>query len=109
MVNIDKLVNDFSILPYDEQHEKVVFMLEGLQEAGDKFRELLTLIKTTAHVDASILLDVYTAVMLFGAEIQEAETNQAKDRFTQIKVRLQSIHDQEMQEKNDADDILNQL
>lgn len=109
MVNVDKLVADFSKLPYEDQRKKIIFMLEWLKDAGERFRELLDLIQTTTQVDTSILIDIYAAVITFGAEMQEHEASQARDKFAQAQARLTALQQQEASAKNDADDILSQI
>lgn len=113
MASLEQQIPSFSELQHEEQKKIVLHLLEILRKYGDPFDVIDDYIRTWSNIEASDLLEVYTAITQATEEQKILENSEAMKRLQDIKGRLLMQKEEEKKERKqsqqEADMLLSHL
>lgn len=106
MQNTQILVDQFKILDISLQKEKVVIMLGKIQETSPSFANLLIYINNTPLVSTEFLTMTYDTILQTAESISQTNHQSFIAKMENYRSKMHYIHEKEIQEKLNADNIL---
>lgn len=107
--SVDQMIQWFITLDYASKHKKIVDMLDKLQNIWGVIEEFRSLVQMSDTVPESTLNMIYTTIIKTANQIQKDSYDIQIQKIGNIKTTINNIQSQEREEKENTEEILNQL
>jgi len=111
-MDIQKQIEYFKGIPYENKKEKILEMLKQLIWTHEKFKMFYDTITTVNNISEKVLIYIYQGIFEIAAEIEAGNTIGLENKIKHMNEVIMAIRQQEeidKQREGNPDDILQKI
>lgn len=102
-------VESFKKLDYQAKYDKVQNLLLEYKYDWNVFDDLYKNFSTVKNIEEWLLVEIYETILMIFEDVAGKKQKKAQEKLDKIKEKMDEYKKIEEKEKEDADEILNQL